>query len=53
MLLISALGLVFSRELFATLSLIIARIIKTRVFMGIDQVLTMPIFFASSDMLCR
>jgi ABC-2 type transport system permease protein len=35
--------------LFATLSLIIACIVKTRErFMGIGQVLTMPIFFASN-----
>ena len=35
--------------LFSTLSLIIACIVKTRVrFMGIGQVLTMPIFFASN-----
>ena len=33
--------------LFSTLSLIIACIVKTR-FIGIDQVLTMPIFFASN-----
>ena len=35
--------------LFSTLSLIIACIVKTRErFMGIGQVLTMPIFFASN-----
>jgi ABC-2 type transport system permease protein len=36
-------------SLFSTLSLIIACIVKTRErFMGIGQVLTMPIFFASN-----
>ncbi len=39
--------IVLGSGLFATLSLIIACIVKTR-FMGIGQVLTMPIFFASN-----
>jgi ABC-2 type transport system permease protein len=40
---------VLSAALFSTLSLIIACIVKTRErFMGIGQVLTMPIFFASN-----
>jgi len=40
---------VLSAALFATLSLIIASIAKTRErFMGIGQVLTMPLFFASN-----
>ena len=39
----------FGSGLFATFSLIIACIVKTRErFMGIGQVLTMPIFFASN-----
>lgn len=41
--------LILSAALFSTLSLIIACIVKTRErFMGIGQVLTMPIFFASN-----
>jgi ABC-2 type transport system permease protein len=41
--------IVLSSALFSTLSLIIACIVKTRErFMGIGQVLTMPIFFASN-----
>jgi ABC-2 type transport system permease protein len=41
--------IVLGSSLFATLSLIIACIVKTRErFMGIGQVLTMPIFFASN-----
>jgi ABC-2 type transport system permease protein len=41
--------IVLSAALFSTLSLIIACIVKTRErFMGIGQVLTMPIFFASN-----
>jgi ABC-2 type transport system permease protein len=44
-----AAAIVLGSALFATLSLIIARIVKTRErFMGIGQVLTMPIFFASN-----
>jgi len=44
-----ALAIVLGSGLFATLSLIIACIVKTRErFMGIGQVLTMPIFFASN-----
>ncbi len=40
---------VLSSALFSTLSLIIACIVKTRErFMGIGQVITMPIFFASN-----
>ena len=42
-------AIVLASGLFATLSLIIACIVKTRErFMGIGQVLTMPIFFASN-----
>jgi len=45
----TALIIVLGSGLFATLSLIIACIVKTRErFMGIGQVLTMPIFFASN-----
>jgi ABC-2 type transport system permease protein len=41
--------IILSAALFSTLSLIIACIVKTRErFMGIGQVLTMPIFFASN-----
>jgi ABC-2 type transport system permease protein len=41
--------IVLGSGLFATLSLIIACLVKTRErFMGIGQVLTMPIFFASN-----
>jgi ABC-2 type transport system permease protein len=41
--------ILLSAALFSTLSLIIACIVKTRErFMGIGQVLTMPIFFASN-----
>ncbi|HMK78873.1 MAG TPA: ABC transporter permease [Xanthobacteraceae bacterium] len=41
--------IVLGSGLFATLSLIVACIVKTRErFMGIGQVLTMPIFFASN-----
>jgi ABC-2 type transport system permease protein len=40
---------VLSAALFSTLSLIIACVVKTRErFMGIGQVLTMPLFFASN-----
>jgi ABC-2 type transport system permease protein len=45
----TAAAIVLGSGLFATLSLIIACIVKTRErFMGIGQVLTMPIFFASN-----
>ena len=41
--------IVLGSALFSTLSLIIACIVKTRErFMGIGQVITMPIFFASN-----
>jgi len=44
-----AAAIILGSALFATLSLIIACIVKTRErFMGIGQVLTMPIFFASN-----
>jgi len=44
-----AVAIVVGSALFSTLSLIIACIVKTRErFMGIGQVLTMPIFFASN-----
>ncbi len=44
-----ATAIVIGSGLFSTLSLIIACIVKTRErFMGIGQVLTMPIFFASN-----
>lgn len=44
-----ALLIVLGAALFATLSLIIACLVKTRErFMGIGQVITMPIFFASN-----
>jgi ABC-2 type transport system permease protein len=44
-----AAAIVLGSALFSTLSLIIACIVKTRErFMGIGQVLTMPIFFASN-----
>jgi ABC-2 type transport system permease protein len=44
-----AAAIVVGSALFATLSLIIACVVKTRErFMGIGQVLTMPIFFASN-----
>ena len=44
-----AVAIVLGSGLFATLSLIIACVVKTRErFMGIGQVLTMPIFFASN-----
>lgn len=44
-----AAAIVLGAALFSTLSLIIACIVKTRErFMGIGQVLTMPIFFASN-----
>jgi ABC-2 type transport system permease protein len=44
-----ACAIVLGTGLFSTLSLIIACIVKTRErFMGIGQVLTMPIFFASN-----
>jgi ABC-2 type transport system permease protein len=44
-----AAAIVLGSALFATLSLIIACIVKTRErFMGIGQVITMPIFFASN-----
>jgi ABC-2 type transport system permease protein len=46
---LSILGVVVGAALFSTFSLIIACIVKTRErFMGIGQVLTMPIFFASN-----
>jgi ABC-2 type transport system permease protein len=42
-------AVVVGAECFATLSLIIAALVKTRErFMGIGQVLTMPLFFASN-----
>jgi ABC-2 type transport system permease protein len=45
----TAVVIVLGSGLFSTLSLIIACIVKTRErFMGIGQVLTMPIFFASN-----
>jgi ABC-2 type transport system permease protein len=45
----AALFIVLGSALFSTLSLIIACIVRTRErFMGIGQVLTMPIFFASN-----
>jgi ABC-2 type transport system permease protein len=41
--------IIISAALFSTLSLIIACIVKTRErFMGIGQVITMPLFFASN-----
>jgi ABC-2 type transport system permease protein len=44
-----ALLILLGSALFATLSLIIACIVRTRErFMGIGQVITMPIFFASN-----
>jgi ABC-2 type transport system permease protein len=44
-----ALFIILGSALFSTLSLIIACIVRTRErFMGIGQVLTMPIFFASN-----
>ena len=44
-----AAAIAFGSALFSTLSLIIACVVKTRErFMGIGQVLTMPIFFASN-----
>ena len=44
-----ALFIVLGSALFSTLSLIIACVVRTRErFMGIGQVLTMPIFFASN-----
>ena len=44
-----AVAIILGSALFSTLSLIIACIVKTRErFMGIGQVLTMPIFFASN-----
>ena len=44
-----AAAIMLGSALFSTLSLIIACIVKTRErFMGIGQVLTMPIFFASN-----
>jgi len=44
-----AAAIIIGSGLFSTLSLIIACIVKTRErFMGIGQVLTMPIFFASN-----
>ena len=44
-----AAAIILGSALFSTLSLIIACIVKTRErFMGIGQVLTMPIFFASN-----
>lgn len=48
-LLVTVLLIVLGSGLFSTFSLIIACIVKTRErFMGIGQVLTMPIFFASN-----
>jgi ABC-2 type transport system permease protein len=47
--LLAAVFVCLAAALFATLSLIVASIVKTRErFMGIGQVLTMPIFFASN-----
>jgi ABC-2 type transport system permease protein len=47
--LLAAVFVCVSAALFATFSLIVATIVKTRErFMGIGQVLTMPIFFASN-----
>jgi ABC-2 type transport system permease protein len=48
--LVGTLGVVFlSAALFSTFSLIVACLVKTRErFMGIGQVLTMPLFFASN-----
>ncbi len=44
-----ALLIVLGASLFSTLSLIMACLVKTRErFMGIGQVITMPIFFASN-----
>jgi len=44
-----ALAIVLGSALFSTFSLIIACIVKTRErFMGLGQVLTMPLFFASN-----
>ncbi len=49
MLLLALFVVLLGSALFATLSLIIASIVKTRErFMGIGQVLTMPLFFASN-----
>ncbi|HTT12570.1 MAG TPA: ABC transporter permease [Burkholderiaceae bacterium] len=46
---LAALFVVLSSALFSTFSLVVATIVKTRErFMGIGQVLTMPIFFASN-----
>ncbi len=43
------LGVVLGSALFSTFSLVVACVVKTRErFMGIGQVLTMPLFFASS-----
>jgi ABC-2 type transport system permease protein len=40
---------ILGAALFSTLSLIVASVVKTRErFMGIGQVLTMPLFFASN-----
>ena len=40
---------ILAATLFSTFSLVIACIVKTRErFMGVDQVLTMPLFFASN-----
>ena len=42
-------AVILGAALFSTLSLIIASVVKTRErFMGIGQVLTMPLFFASN-----
>jgi ABC-2 type transport system permease protein len=47
--LLAALFVLLSSALFSTFSLVVATIVKTRErFMGIGQVLTMPIFFASN-----
>ena len=49
-----ALLIVLGAGLFSTLSLIIACLVKTRErFMGIGQVITMPIFFASNALTQR
>jgi len=47
--LLAALFVLLGSALFATFSLVVATIVKTRErFMGIGQVMTMPIFFASN-----
>lgn len=48
-LLVAALAVVLGASVFATLSMLLATLLKTRErFMGIGQVLTMPLFFASN-----